>query len=240
MKNNCKILAIIPARGGSQRIPHKNIKNFCGKPLLGYAIEQAKNSPCVDRVFVDTDSSEIAQVAKSFGIEVPFLRPGELATGNAKIVDSIIYTLSELKVRENYEPTHVMILQTTSPLREEEDIEKCYAVLKNSDATTVVTVCGTHPKLYHLNTENSTCLVNGSEEFSTNSQDWESGYILNGAVFITEVQALLAEKKIITEKTKAVVCPKWRSVDIDIPEEWVMAEILYEQKEKIYKKIQEF
>ena len=232
-----KILAIIPARGGSKRIPNKNIRKFLGKPLIAYAIKQGLSCKLIDRLIVDTESDKIAKVAKKYGAEVPFLRPKELAQDGSNVIDAIFYTLERLKKEENYIPTHIMILQTTSPLRESEDIEACWEMMKKTDATTVLTVCPTHPKLYHLSSKNDTILVNGLETHSNNTQTWEPAYLLNGLVYIVSVDALYKEKLIITRKTKAVICPKWRSVDLDTPEEWVMAEVFYKNKRIIKSKI---
>lgn len=233
-----KILTIIPARAGSKRIPNKNIKKFLGKPLIAYTIKQALSLKFVERVIADTDSPKIAKIAKQHGAEVPFLRPAHLARDNSQAVYSILNILKRLKKEENYVPTHVMILQTTSPLREIQDIEACWKLMKSTKVTTVLTVCPTHPRLYHLNRNNDIFLVNGSEEQSTNMQAWKPGYILNGCfVYIVKTPALLKEKRVITKKTKAVICPKWRSVDLDAPEEWVMAEVLYKNKKAIASRI---
>jgi N-acylneuraminate cytidylyltransferase/CMP-N,N'-diacetyllegionaminic acid synthase len=235
-----EVLAIIPARSGSKRIPGKNIKNFLGKPLIVYTIEQTLKSEVADRVIVDTDSQEIADIASEYGAEVLFLRPEHLAYDSAQVVDSILHTLEKLKEKDGYEPTHIMILQTTSPLRELEDIDKCWDMMQNTDATTVLTICETHPRLYHLSQDNDIVLVNGSEKQSTNMQAWEKGYILNGCfVYIIDINALKTEKLVITKKTKAVVCEKWRSVDLDNPEDWVLAEFLHKNKQEIKSKIQD-
>lgn len=237
-----KILAYIPARGGSKRIPEKNIRKFAGQPLISYTIRQALDCQLADKVIVDTDSPAIAEIAKKYGAEVPFLRPAELAQDTSKVVDSIIYLLKKLKKEEGYIPTHVLILQTTSPLREIEDIQKCWREIKDDPkATTVLTICPTHPKLYYLDQKNYTVLVNGSEKKTNNTQAWPSAYILNGCfVYIVKTSALLKEKRVITSKTKAVICPKWRSVDLDTPEEWLMAELLYKNKKYINEQLKKF
>lgn len=242
MKKKSKILAYIPARGGSKRIPGKNIKNFLGKPLISYAIKQALECGLADKVVVDTDSPEIAKIAKKYGAEVPWLRPAKLAKDTSKVVDGLVYFLEKLKKDEKYAPTHILLLQTTSPLREVSDIKKCWEEMKNDpQATTVLTVCPTHPKLYHLNSQNYTILVNGSEKKTNNTQAWPSAYILNGCfVYIIKTSALLKEKSVITSKTKAVICPKWRSVDLDTPEEWVMAELLFKHKKYINEQLKRF
>ncbi|OGF27339.1 hypothetical protein A2477_03810 [Candidatus Falkowbacteria bacterium RIFOXYC2_FULL_47_12] len=233
-----KLLAIIPARSGSKRIPGKNIKKFAGKPLIAYAIEQAKSVSMVDRVIVDTDSPEIAAIAREYGAQTPFLRPEYLAQDTSQGVDAILHLLNRLKQEEKYVPTHVMILQTTSPLREIEDIERSWKLIQDSNATTVLTVCPTHPRLYYLDKQQNIILVNGSESQSTNTQAWRPAYILNGCfVYIVKTAALLKEKKVITKRTKAVVCDKWRSVDLDNPEDWALSELLYKNKERIKERI---
>ncbi|MFA6171588.1 MAG: acylneuraminate cytidylyltransferase family protein [Patescibacteria group bacterium] len=233
-----KILAYIPARAGSKRVPNKNIKNFLGKPLIAYTVLQAKACSIVDRVVVDTDSPKIAQIAKKYGAEVPFLRPAHLATDKSQVVFSLLNVLNRLKDDEGYVPDYVLLLQTTSPLREMKDIMDAWKMIKSTDATTVLTVCPTHPKLYYLGKNNETILVNGSEGKSNNTQTWPPAYLLNGCfVYIIKTSALLKEKRIITKKTKAVVCPRWRSVDIDTPEDWVMGEFLYKNKKAIEKRI---
>ena len=229
-----KILVIIPARAGSKRIPNKNIKNFLGKPLIAYTIEQALKCPIIDRVIVDTDSLKIAYIAKHYGAEVPFLRPAKFANDKAKVVDSLFHLLGRLKKEQGYTPTHVMILQTTSPLRELKDIEDCWNLMKKSDATTVLTVCPTHPRLYYMDKKNNIILANGSEKQSTNMQAWRPAYILNGCfVYIIKTDSLRAEHSIITKNTKAVVCDKWRSVDLDEPGDWALAELFYKNKKTI-------
>ncbi len=240
MKNNApvKLLAIIPARSGSKRIANKNIRNFLGKPLLAYTIGQAKKCGFIDRLIVDTDSDKIAAIAKQYGAEVPWLRPKHLAGGRSQIIDSILYLLARLKKQDAYIPTHVMILQTVSPLREVGDIVKCWELMRKSKATTVITVQPTHPLFFHLGPNRRLVLVNAPKITSTNTQDWEPGYTLNGSfVYIVKTNALWREKSVITKHTQAVVCPKWRSIDLDTPEEWVMAEVFYKNREYIKSRI---
>ncbi|MEK7598946.1 MAG: acylneuraminate cytidylyltransferase family protein [Patescibacteria group bacterium] len=235
-----KILAIIPARAGSKRIPNKNIRPFCGKPLIAHAILQARRIPFIDRVIVDTDSSKIARVAKKYGAEVLYLRPKHLAGDKAQVADAIIYLLNRLKKDERYESTHIMILQTTSPLREQKDIRACWNLMKRTSATTVLTVAPTHPQLYWLDAGQNIILANKSAVKSTNLQAWREAYLLNGCfVYIIKTKAFLKEKKALTKKTKAVVCEKWRSVDLDMPEDWALAELLYKNKNKIKRRIKE-
>lgn len=238
MAKDIKILAYIPARSGSKRIPGKNIKDFLGKPLIAYTIEQALKCPIVDRVIVDTDSEKIAKISRRQGADVPFLRPPELARDDSKTIDTILYTLDRLKKEQKYKPTHILILQTTSPLREPQDILNCWKLMQSTDATTVLTVCPTHPVLFHMNDKRDIILVNDQKSVATNTQDWPPAYIPNGCfVYLVNIRIMRKENKIITKKTKAVVCPKWRSIDLDTPEEWVMAETIYKNRIKIEKRI---
>lgn len=234
------ILAIIPARANSKRIPHKNIRSFLGKPLISYTIKQAKTCNFISRVIVDTDSLEIAKIARKYGAEVPQLRPAYLATDKSKVVNSILFCLKTLKAKENYQPDYVMILQTTSPLREKKDLEDCWNMMLKTNSDTVLTVCPTHPRLYYLTKNNRLILVNGKKNRSTNIQQWRSAYVLNGCfVYIIRTSALLKEKEIITKNTRAVISPRWRSVDLDTFEDWGMAEFLYKNRTKISKRMKE-
>jgi len=236
-----EILVIIPARGGSKRISNKNIRNFLGKPLIAHTILQAKSNKLIDRVIVDTDSPKIASVAKKYGAEAPYLRPKHLAGDKAQVVEAIIHLLNRLKKDEGYAPTHIVILQTTSPLREHRDIQACWNLMKRTNASTVLTIAPTHPRLYYLDNKSNIILANKKTSKSSNIQQWPPAYLLNGCfVYIVKTSAFLKEKAVITKKTKAVICPKWRSVDLDTPEEWVMAEVLYKNKREIEKKIKKF
>ncbi|CEO88250.1 acylneuraminate cytidylyltransferase family protein [Syntrophaceticus schinkii] len=122
-----KILGLIPARGGSKGLPGKNIKPLCGKPLIAWAIEQGLASKYLDKVIVSTDDEEIAKVSRSFGAEVPFMRPGELATDAAKTIDVVVHALEFLKQRGGLEFDYLALLEPTSPLRKNGDIDKSIA-----------------------------------------------------------------------------------------------------------------
>ena len=149
-------------------------------------------------------------------------------------MENITNTLKKLEKDEGYIPDYFMILQTTSPLREKQDIINCVNLMKKGGATTVLTIAPTHPKLYYLKRNNYIQLVNGSENHSSNTQSWPLAYLLNGCfVYLIKTKVMLKENRVITKKTKAIVCPKWRSVDVDTPEEWVMAEVLYKNKKHI-------
>lgn len=228
-----EVLAFIPARGGSKRIPHKNMRIFCGKPLIAHTIAHALASSRIDRTVVSTESPQIARIAKKYGAEVPFLRPERMAGDTSHVMESILYTLEKLAIDEKYHPTHLVILQATSPLREDDDIEACFKKMEETKATTVLTVTPTHPILCHLSKKNDLILATGTAK-NTSTHKYDKAYLLNGcAVYVIDVKALHKEKQVHTKKTKVVIMPKWRSVDLDDPEEWAMAEVLFKNKKEI-------
>lgn len=137
------VLAIIPARGGSKGLPGKNIKELCGKPLIAWSIEQAKSCSDIDRIVVSTDNEEIAEVAKKYGAEVPFIRPAELANDTASTIDVIFHATNWFKEHKDYRSEYILLLQPTSPLRIAEDIEGTVQMLKDKNARAVVSVCET-------------------------------------------------------------------------------------------------
>jgi len=227
-----ELLAIIPARAGSKRIKNKNIKDFLGKPLLAHTIAQALSCSFIDRVIVDTDSLRIAKVAKSYGAEVPWLRPTELARDDSPVISSILHTVKRLETEEKYIPTHILLLQTVTPLREMKDIVDCWELVKSTKATTVVTVFRpTNPRPDDFAWVRSNGWVLSGKIFKPKLGFDVLGY--NGFVYIIERQALLKEKTIITKKTKIVLCPEWRSIDIDTLEDWALSELIYTYRDKL-------
>jgi len=237
-KKKLETLAFIPVREGSKRIPNKNLRTFYNKPLLAYPIEDALKSPHITRVVVSTESKNLAQRATQLGAEVPFLRPKKLATDTSDVKHALRYTLNKLKKDEGYVPDRIVLLQTTSPLREPKDIENCIKLMDATNATTVLTIAPTHPKLYRLDGGHNIKLINGTEQKTSRTQAWPKAYLLNGcAVYVADVKAFLKEDRIITKKTKAIIMPKWRSIDLDEPEEWAMAEILFKNRRLMEKAI---
>lgn len=233
------VLVVIPARSGSKRIKEKNIRLFSGKPLLAYSILQALELKFIERVIVDTDSPTIAAIARKYGAEAPYLRPKHLASDTAQIADSILYLLERLS-RDGYVPDYIMLLQTTSPLRETSDIESCWKLIRRGGATSVLTVVSTHPKLFSIKKNGTLEVLNKKVAQSSNAQAWLTAYIPNGFVYIIRPKDLARSRRFMTKHTKAVVCPRWRSVDIDTPEEWIMAESLYRDKKQIALAIKKF
>ena len=244
MARKLKILCFIGARGGSKGIPGKNIRKFCGKPLIAYTIEQALSlKKYIDRVVVSTDDPKISRVAKQYGAEVPFLRPKELASDKSNIGDAIIYTLNRLEKEEKYKPDYILLLQPTAPLRERGDIIKCVELIKNKKCDSVITVCSANYLFFNLESDGKLCIINDSEiktRTRPNRQSVRQTYTYNGLAYISERESFLRHRNFLTDNTYAMVCDALRSVDLDHVEDWVLAEVLYKNKNKIYKKIKSF
>ncbi|MDD4287212.1 MAG: acylneuraminate cytidylyltransferase family protein, partial [Candidatus Peribacteraceae bacterium] len=134
------ILGIILARGGSKRLPRKNIASLNGKPLLAYTCEAALGSTLLTRVILSTDDEDIAAIGRQYGVEVPFMRPAHLATDKADSMDVLLYVLQELEKREHYAPSLVVLLQPTSPLRTSAHIDAGIVLLQQTGADSVVSV----------------------------------------------------------------------------------------------------
>ena len=126
------ILAIIPARGGSKGIPHKNIQNLAGKPLIAYTIIAAKKSKLIDKIVVSTDDKKIAKISEACGIEVPFLRPKNISKDNSSTIEVVKHTLEFLRTNQDYIPDMIIVLQPTSPLRTTRLIDNAIKILRRT------------------------------------------------------------------------------------------------------------
>ena len=225
MIHNNKVLGIIPARGGSKGLPGKNLKNLGGKPLIAWSIEEVKKSKYIDRCIVSTDDEGIAQVAKKYGCEVPFIRPVELATDDANINDVIIHALDILQ--ERYEI--VIVLQPTSPLRKAKDIDDALELMDHENAPAVVSVSKSNkPIHWHYTVEKDGNLkpVFPRRELSTNRQELSQTFLPNGALFIAQTKFFRNNKTFYTESTFAFILPPERSIDIDTQIDFIMAQAI--------------
>lgn len=220
------LLALIPARGGSKGIPRKNIRPFCGKPLLQWSIDVALSSPSVDRLVVSTDDPEIAEVARAGGAEVPFLRPPELAADTTPGIAPVLHALQLFP-----EVSEVLLLQPTSPLRQVDDVEAIVALHRQSGRDAVVSVVPSskHPAwMFSLSLEHALePLVAHSE--AACRQQLQPAYVLNGALYLASRFFLERERTFLTANTMGYVMPPERSVDIDSPLDWQWGEFLMQQ-----------
>lgn len=227
-----KVLAIIPARSGSKGLPHKNIKKLDGKPLIAYTIEAAKKSNLFKDIFVSTDSEEYAEISKSFGAIVPFLRDKNLSEDNSKISDVIINDLEKLK-KLGKEYDYFMLLQPTSPLRTEEDILESYNFLKIKNGNSVIAVCeAEHSPLWMNTLDKNLSLDNFLESTNKNRQELEQYYRINGAIYLTNVEYFKKFKNFYKEKSYAYVMDREKSIDIDTKLDFIVAEAILKYKNK--------
>jgi len=222
-----KVLAIIPARGGSKGIPRKNIKLLAGKPLIAWTIEAALQAQGIDRVIVSTEDKEIASVAKQYGAEVPFMRPLALAQDDAPGIAPVLHAIGHLP---NY--NWVLLLQPTSPLRSTEDIEGIIQFCRDEGApsTVSVTEVSKHPFWMYQRDDRKRLqpLIPNRPEIARR-QDLSSTYALNGALYLARRDWLIDNQGFIGSETLGYVMPEERSVDLDTPQDWRWVEFLIEQ-----------
>ena len=217
-----KVLGIIPARGGSKSIPRKNLKNFCGKPLIAWTIEAAKKSNFLDRVIVSTEDNEIADVAISWGADVPFKRPIELAQDHTPGIDPVIHAIGQFP---NFDA--VLVLQPTSPLRNADDIDGIINMVSLKNASSAVSFCEAlvHP-YWVYKTEGNKLLPFCEHERVPCRQNLPTALALNGALYFSTVKNLTQNRSFISKETIPFIMPKSRSLDIDDEIDFVLAEEL--------------
>lgn len=215
MINELKILALIPARGGSKGIKNKNIISICGKPLIAYSIEAAKKSKYIDRILVSTDCSKIASVAKRYGAEPPFLRPSELAQDQSKSIEVIMHAIKYLENQgEVYDA--LVLLQPTQPLRTSGDIDMALETFISSGKKPLASVSEVddHPLLIRSIDNKGMLQPLLSEKSSVRRQDMMHYYRVNGCIYINCVEELSMDSS-LNDNIIPYVIPKERSVDID-------------------------
>lgn len=207
------ILAVIPARGGSKGVPRKNIRDVGGKPLLSWTIEEAKKSVYIDRLIVSTDDEEIADVARQYECEVPFLRPSHLAMDDTPGIAPVLHALDVLPKYD-----YVVLLQPTSPLRQVIDIDGCIEKCLHEQANACVSVTLTEKTpywMYKMTEEHMLEPVIEIEKPYTRRQDIPEVFALNGAVYIAKTNWLQETNSFLEKETLGYVMPKERSIDID-------------------------
>jgi N-acylneuraminate cytidylyltransferase/CMP-N,N'-diacetyllegionaminic acid synthase len=223
------MIAIIPARGGSKGLPGKNIKMLCGKPLIAYAIECAQKSRYIDRVIVSTDDERIAEVSKSFGAEVPFLRPGFLATDESESIDTFIYTIERLSREWNADIDEFAVLLSTAPLRTSCDVDAAIELYYEKNADSVVSYTeDEHPIQWHKYLKEDNSFENIFPDTITNRQALRKSYHPNGAIYVFKSD-VIKERKYYTDRSFAYLMPRSRSVDIDTQDDFILAELMIER-----------
>lgn len=221
-------LAIIPARGGSKRILRKNIKEFCGKPIIAWSIEAAKISGCFDRIVVSTDDAEIADVARRYGAEIPFMRPAELSDDYVGTIPVIAHAISQCVGQED--PVAVCCIYPAAPLIQAADLQRGFSLLMEhrSDYVVPVTRYGFPiQRAIHI-TDAGRMAMFSPEHFGTRSQDLVEAYHDAGQFYWGRASAWLNQHALFGEQSLPLILPRHRVQDIDTLEDWHRAELLFQ------------
>lgn len=220
-------LAIIPARGGSKRIPRKNIKPFLGKPIIAYSIEAAIKSNLFDEVMVSTDDEEIAEIAKKYGAKVPFLRSAKKADDFATLSDVIDEVLCDYSKQDKNFTSFCCILPT-APFVTLNKIKEAYQKLINKNFDSVFPVLEfSYPIQRSLQIENDKTMMVWDEYLNTRSQDLDLRYHDAGQFYFLNTAHFLKEKKLFTSNTGALIISELEAQDIDTESDWKLAEMKY-------------
>ena len=226
---------VIPARGGSKRIPHKNIRKFCGKPMIAWSIEGAQASGCFDQIIVSTDDAEIADVARQWGAEVPFMRPAELADDFAGTTSVVAHAL-QWDQDHGQELTAVCCLYATAPLVDPADIRQGLELLAHTAPDRFVFTATDYAspiqRALRLDQDSGQAHMYQPELFSKRSQDLEPAYHDAAQFYWGRPEAWLKNGNLF-EGSKPLLLPMWRVQDIDTEDDWMRAELLYEAYSRI-------
>jgi len=221
-------IAVIPARGGSKRIPRKNILEFYGKPMLSYSVECAISSGLFDKVIVSTDDQEIAEVAKKYGAEAPFLRPPEISNdfaGTAEVIEHAIKWF----MNNGVDPSLVCCIYATAPFIQIEDLKKGLDKIETGDWQYVFSATTFAFPIFRSFKQNDDGGVEMfyPEHFKARSQDLPEAYHDAGQFYWGKTQAWLDNLKFFDKTSTTVNIPRWRVQDIDTLEDWKRAEIMW-------------
>jgi len=213
------MLVIIPARGGSKGVPKKNIRMLGGKPLIHWTIEAAMNAMNVDRVILSTDDDEIAEVCKPTGIEIPFMRPKELAQDGSLAIDNYIYTIDRLNNEYDFNVNEFVVLLPTVPFRNSYDIDTSITLFKDKKADSVISCTELQHPLEWVFSIEQDGIIKRDNDISTedlmNRQTSNVQYIPNGGVYVFNSNILKYNYSYYSDKTYAHIMPAERSIDID-------------------------
>jgi CMP-N,N'-diacetyllegionaminic acid synthase len=219
MINGRSVIAIIPARGGSKGLPGKNILPVCGKPLIAWSIDKAAKSRYLDQVLVSTDSSEIADVARRQGANVPFLRPAELATDDASTYDVIRHVLEYCRTAQGSEFNYVVLLEPTSPLREDGDIDRMLEALdgrtEEFDAIVSIGEVTQHPSIMKRLIGDRIEPFSSALAQTNRRQDNSPAYFPYGVAYVAKTHVLLAENTFYTRRCMSFPIKRYQNYEID-------------------------
>lgn len=235
MQQKPKVLAVIPARGGSKGVPHKNIRQVGGKPLIAWTIECALAARHLfHRVVVSTDDPETADIARSFGAEVPFMRPDELAADKSPTLPVLQHAVRFVEEQDGITLDWVMLLQPTAPLRNVADLEASLelALAGGSDSViSVVRVFDVHPILMKRIEDGMLLPFCMEEKEGTRRQDYDPpAYMRNGAIYLSRRQSIMEQNSIWGRVIKPYVMPEERSLSIDTEEHMKLADLILSRR----------
>jgi N-acylneuraminate cytidylyltransferase len=219
-------IAIIPARGGSKRIPRKNIKDFCGKPMIAWSIEAAKNSKLFDHIIVSTDDAEISEVAKAWGAEVPFMRPESLSDDFVGTIDVVAHAV-KWALAEGLPLRAICALYATAPFMQAGDLDRGLSCLNSGDWDYAFSVTNFNSSIFR-----SFAYSDGGvkmffpEHFEKRSQDFPEALHDAAQFYWGRPKSWIEKRNMFSKKSKPVMLPRWRVQDIDTQEDWVRAEKL--------------
>jgi pseudaminic acid cytidylyltransferase len=222
-------IAVIPARGGSKRIPRKNIKHFCGKPMIAWSIEVAKFSGLFDHIIVSTDDDEIAEVAKQWGAEVPFMRPAELSNDYAGTTEVIAHA-TQWAINQGWPVAAVCCIYATAPFIQAEDLKLGIQKLESGDWAYAFSVTDFAAPIFRSfkQTAEGGVEMFFPEYFGTRSQDLPTALHDAGQFYWGRPAAWLEGKRIFDRHSTPVLIPRWRVQDIDTLDDWYRAELMQE------------
>jgi CMP-N-acetylneuraminic acid synthetase len=230
MINGKSVVAIIPARSGSKGLPGKNTKSLCGRPLIAWSIEHALRSNYIDETIVSTDSSKIAEIAVKYGARVPFLRPPKLATDTATMFSVVEHCLAFCEAVEKQHYEYTILLEPTSPIREDEDIDRIIALLdsRQSEFDAVISLgkVSEHPTIVKRLSGEYVFPFYEHGELQARRQDLEEVYFPYGAIYALKTKALLETQSFYQTKCGFFLLKPHQCIDIDDEIDFICAEAI--------------
>ncbi len=221
--------AVIPARGGSKRIPRKNIRPFCGKPMIAWVIEELQRSGCFERIIVSTDDQEIADISARLGANVPFVRPADLSDDMTGTTDVIAHAV-EWALENGHSLDYVTCAYATAPFLRSEDIQLGHEKMRLGGWDYVFSAtafASPIERAFRLEADQSVAMDN-PEMFPVRSQDLRPAYHDAAQFYVGRPEAWRERRKLFYQRSSAVVLPSWRVQDIDTMEDWQRAELMFE------------
>ncbi len=231
-----KILAIIPARGGSKGVPGKNIKLLGGKPLIAYTIQAAQKATLLTQTILSSESDEIIQVAKDYGLVVPFKRPAYLATDESPTILTLIHAL-EYFSSIGIEFDAICLLQVTNPFRTSEFIDKAIEKFINSKADSLIAVLKVPHEFnphwaFEKNGDENLVISTGESDIISRRQELPNAYYRDGSIYITKTEVILNQKSLYGKSIAYIEADELRHVNIDTIEDWEKAEKMLKNLQK--------